>query len=133
MFFHEWMNNNDQADQNIHVRLATPVGKQGKPSVIVSKNYELFIGNESEETATFQACEIFGFGTGSFEFKLVHGGVCDPSGLAWRFHSDIEYVCVDKKPVAICEFMHRCAVQHGLADVGVQEHNIQPKLHPAVT
>ena len=67
------MNNNDQADQSIHVRLATLVGKQGKPSVIVSKNYEIFIGNESEETATYQACEIFGFGTGSFEFKLVHG------------------------------------------------------------
>eukprot|EP00438_Fugacium_kawagutii_P028319 Skav205364 [mRNA] locus=scaffold3980:93982:112606:+ [translate_table: standard] len=116
----------------ILAELATLVGKQGKPSVIVSKGYELYIGNETDAAATYPACEMFGFGTGSFEFKLVHGGVCDPSGPAWRFHADIEYVCVDKKLVPICEFMHQCAVQHGLADVGIQEHNIQPKLHPAV-
>lgn len=100
--------------------------------MIVSKNFEIFLGNETAETTTYGACEIFGFGTGSFEFKLVHGGVRDPSGLAWRFHDDTEFVSVDKKLVAICEFMHRCAVQSGLADVGIQEHNIQPKLHPAV-
>lgn len=34
--------------------------------------------------------------------------------------------------MAVCAFMHVCATTHGLADVGVLEHNVSPKLHPKV-
>ena len=87
------------------------------------------MGNDTEDPLTITGgTELFGFGTGSFDFKLVHGGVRDVSGLAWRLLDDTGFISWNKKVMTVCAFMHRCAVSNGLADVGIQDHVIEPKM-----
>lgn len=113
-------------------RLATVVGKAGRPSILIDKNYKIWIGNCAEEPQVFSQSELFGFNTGSFEFKLVGGASkVDSTGLAWRLTGDMDLIAVEKKLVPLCRFLHTCATQHGLADMTLPEHDLTPKMHPA--
>ena len=110
------------------------VGKTGKPSIVIDKSYNIWIGNESESVATWSGIELFGFNTGIFELKIVRGeNRRDVAGIAWRLYSDLDLVSWEKKITPVCRFMHSCAVSHGLADVAIMEHDIAPKMHPAVS
>ena len=48
-------------------------GKSGRPSIVIGSNLNLWIGNPSDEDATFDCQELFGFGIGSFEEKEIRG------------------------------------------------------------
>ncbi|CAK9102225.1 unnamed protein product [Durusdinium trenchii] len=113
-------------------RTATVAGKSGKPSIIIDKDMKIWIGNESDSAMSLKPTELFGFNTGAFEFKIVRGSnKRDSSGIAWRITSDLDLISWDKKVMPVCEFLHICAVSHGLADVGIPEHTTSPKLHAA--
>ena len=45
-------------------------GKAGKPSIVISKDYQLYMGNLLDEEVLFKAGEIFGFNLGTFEIKM---------------------------------------------------------------
>ncbi len=92
----------------------------------------LWLGNQTENSMTYTAAELFGFGVGSYEQKIVRGGVRDVSGLAWRLSSDLQLVCYNKKLMPLCGLLHLLATGQGLGDVGVEEHVLSPKLHPVV-
>ncbi|CAK9045232.1 unnamed protein product [Durusdinium trenchii] len=114
-------------------RLALVAGKAGKPSILLDKEYNVWLGNDTDAAATWSGVELFGFNTGTYEVKIVRGdNKRDVAGIAWKVMSDVELVVFEKKPMAVCAFMHVCATTHGLADVGVLEHNVSPKLHPKV-
>ena len=59
------------------IRLATAAGARGKPSVVISKNYDIFLGNEGNSAVDLSAAEIFGFNTGTFTEKIVQGCVSE--------------------------------------------------------
>ena len=110
------------------------VGKSGKPSIIVSKGYKIFLGNETDGEAVFSGCELFGFHTGTFEYKIVRGtNKRDVNGIAWKVNSDLDLALHEKKPVRVCKFLHTAAVNHCIAEVAISEHSLSPKLqHPSV-
>ena len=110
------------------------VGKSGKPSIMVSKGYKIFLGNETDSEMVFSGCELFGFNTGNFEYKIVRGtSKRDVNGIAWKLNSDLDLVLHEKKPIPVCKFLHAAAVNRGIAEVAISEHTISPKLqHPSV-
>ena len=48
-------------------------GKNGKPTIVISKDYKVFLGNLTDEEAVYTAGELFGFNLGAFEIKLISG------------------------------------------------------------
>lgn len=111
--------------------MATLTGKSGRPSIVIDKDWRIWLGNETSEVATFSSMELFGFGTGSFETKICRGGKRDAIGIAWRIRSDIELISVNKKLFTVCGFLHDVATRQGLAEVTIEDHTLAPKLHPA--
>ena len=93
---------------------------------------KLWLGNQEQEQATFTACELFGFSVGTYETKIVRGGVRDVSGLAWRIKSDTALVCYQRKLIPVCNLLHQFATRQGLADIGLDDHDLTTKLHSAV-
>ncbi len=109
-------------------------GKPGKPSIMISKGYKIFLGNETDAEQVHSAIELFGFNTGSFEFKIVRGNnKRDVSGIAWKLNSDIDMVLYERKVIPICKVLHLAAVNHGLAEIAINEHTLSPKIQRAVS
>lgn len=57
------------------MRLAVLPGRPGKPTILVTKEYKIYLGNLTDEAVELTAGELFGFGTGAFEVKLISGSV----------------------------------------------------------
>ena len=104
-------------------------GKGGKPSLMVDKHFNIWLGNETNEEVTFEGIELFGFGTGAFEQKIVRGGVRDTGGIAWRVTKDTELVAANKELMSVADFMHQMATNRGLATIEIEDHILEPKLH----
>ena len=51
-------------------RIATVVGKGGRPSIIIDKGYRIWLGNETTSKLSLCATELFGFNAGHYEEKL---------------------------------------------------------------
>lgn len=94
--------------------MATIIGKATKPSIIIDKDYKVWVGNEHSEKLTVCGCELFGFNTGNYEERLVDGGKRHASGIAWRVVSDFDLVSYERKLTP---------------DVTVLDHELSPKLH----
>lgn len=109
-------------------------GKAGKPSIMISKAYKIYLGNETESELVISGIDLFGFNTGSFEFKIVRGSnTRDVSGIAWKLNSDIDMVLFEKKVIPICKVLHLAAVNHGIAEITINEHTLSPKIQRAVS
>ena len=48
-------------------------GKGGRPSVLLTKDWRLFLGNPTDEELLVQSCDLLGFYTGGFEIKIIRG------------------------------------------------------------
>ncbi len=57
------------------MRLALLPGRPGKPTILVTKDYKIFLGNLTDEELKVDQGELFGFGTGNFEVKLISGSL----------------------------------------------------------
>ena len=57
------------------MRLAVCPGKGGKPSVLITKTFEIYLGNPTDEEMLVQSCDIIGFYTGAFEIKIIKSTV----------------------------------------------------------
>lgn len=55
------------------LRLATCPGRGNKPTIVVTKDFKIYLGNFTDNTLEVEAGELFAFNTGSFEVKLVRG------------------------------------------------------------
>lgn len=55
----------------VSVRLAVCPGKGGKPSVLITKTFEIYLGNPTDDEMLVQSCDIIGFYTGTFEIKTI--------------------------------------------------------------
>lgn len=99
---------------------------------MVGSDYRLYLGNLSEDTPLeCSACELFGFGAGTFESRIVRGGKRDSVGLAWRLRSDIELISVQKKLNTLCGYLHELATRQGIGEVNIEDHVLKPKVHRA--
>lgn len=75
------------------LRLALVAGKAGKPSILLDKEYNVWLGNDTDAAATWSGVELFGFNTGTYEVKIVRGdNKRDVAGIAWKVMSDVELV-----------------------------------------
>ena len=54
--------------------MATSPGKGARPTVVITTDFKIFLGNEKPETLMVEAFPIFGFGLGEFEDKVIAGG-----------------------------------------------------------
>ena len=54
-------------------RLAHATGVRGRPSILVMKNFDIYIGNETTDPMNLEASELLGFNVGMFVEKLVEG------------------------------------------------------------
>lgn len=57
------------------LRLAVCPGKPGRPTIVISKSFNIYLGNTGDEEMLVKEGELFGFGTGSFEVKLIQGSL----------------------------------------------------------
>ena len=120
------------------LRRATVPGRHGKPTVIIDQSFSVFLGNETTEAMTVHSQELFGFNTGSFDFKICDQKL-DASGVPWRLLTDFSFMVItgagaerSKTLVPVCKYLHTLASRQGLADVDVREHELSPKLQPVV-
>lgn len=54
-------------------RLAFAAGKNGKPSILISASFDLYVGNLTNEEISLSPGELCGFNTGSFDVKIIRG------------------------------------------------------------
>lgn len=65
--------------------------------------------------------------------KLPGQGEQEPSTLPWRLASDTSLVSFEKNPMLLCNYVCKLAREQGIADVGLADHVISPKMRPSVT
>ena len=46
---------------------------KGKPALVISTDFGLYVGNESDQEMQLSASELCGFNTGSFQQKAITG------------------------------------------------------------
>ena len=119
------------------VRKASLLGRHGKPSIVIDSNMCVWLGNETSDHMTIQSQELFGFNTGSFDFRICERKL-DSAGIPWRLLSDFSMIAVvgpdrSKTLVPLCKHLHGLATQQGLGNVEIREHEITPKLQPPAT
>ena len=54
-------------------RLGFSQGKNNKPSILIPKDFDIYLGNLTAEALSVKAGELFGFYTGSYESKIIQG------------------------------------------------------------
>eukprot|EP00438_Fugacium_kawagutii_P025218 Skav218922 [mRNA] locus=scaffold2606:202536:209042:- [translate_table: standard] len=102
------------------------VGKNNKPSILISKEFDIFLGNLTNDALTLQAGELFGFYTGVYESKIVAGGLAARLGerethvLPFRLESDLTIVAESeqKQAMMLCQYVCKLARNQGLGEEG---------------
>ncbi|CAK9026417.1 unnamed protein product [Durusdinium trenchii] len=115
-------------------RLALCPGKSGRPSIVISKTYGVFLGNFTTEEMLVKPGELFGFNTGAFQVLIIRGALAllgsghqETATLPWRLASDMSLVAHEKQCMPLCTFLCKMARERGLADFTVWDHEIEPK------
>lgn len=54
-----------------HARLGAIVGKTGKPTIAICKDYHVWLLNSVSDPMEIVAGELFGFGTGQYSNQVV--------------------------------------------------------------
>lgn len=57
-------------------------------------------------------------------------GESELSGVCFRFKSDLDIVCCDRKCMAMAEFFHQCCTVHGVAEFELVNHLLIQKQYP---
>ena len=52
-------------------RLALCPGKANRPSILITKSFDIYLGNLNSEAMDVPCGELFGFNVGSFEMRIV--------------------------------------------------------------
>ncbi|CAK9097476.1 FO synthase subunit 1 [Durusdinium trenchii] len=86
-------------------RLGAVPGKNGKPTMVLSADFHVWLLNTSEEPMDVPPGELFGFGTGEAE---------ETTGLVWRLLSDRDILAFEKSPLPLCELLRKLTVEQGL-------------------
>ena len=55
------------------IRKAYCAAARGRPAVVISADFAIYLGNESDQEASYTPSELCGFNTGTFEQKAVAG------------------------------------------------------------
>lgn len=102
--------------------------------VRITKNFDLFLVNESSADLQLAPCEIFGFGLGQFSEKLsLTVGATPPDTFPWLLKQDTTTLIHQpdsetrlKKPTTLASLFCHMASTHGIMDVTVTDHNVSP-------
>lgn len=97
----------------------------------MNEDLDIYLGNDGAAALELTGCELFGFNIGAYEQRVVKPGDEHPHILPWRLQDDLSFVVVEKKLVPLCNFLHACVRDKGLAEIFVKDHRISSKLHEA--
>lgn len=103
-----------------------------KIQIMIGPNHDLYITNTSNEDCTFGPAELFGFNTGAFSEMITAKARASKDVLAMVFKADSDLLCAaesgHKQLHSLAGYICSQAGKHGLMDVNVQDHNLEPKL-----
>lgn len=129
------------------------VGK--KPAVAIGHDFSVYVGNPSDAEITLTAGELFGFGRGAFEQKVVSlvlglnlitsyefsffgfdwltaaasGDVGNEiHGLPFRFADDLTYVSYQREMFPLCQLLRKLAIDQGISAVEIADHVLKPRM-----
>ena len=111
------------------VRIASVAGKGQRPAIAISESFDVYVGNDGTSALTLDASELFGFNVGAFDYKVVRNVDAQTSAIPWRLQDDFSLVAVEGKLYPLCEFLHHCVTQKGLAEIGVEDHKVASQYH----
>lgn len=57
------------------VRLAVCQGKSNKPTIVITKDFRIYLANFTTEEVVHEQGELFAFNTGAFEVKIIKGSL----------------------------------------------------------
>eukprot|EP00435_Cladocopium_sp_Y103_P042401 s1984_g11.t1 len=113
-------------------RLALCPGKGGKPSVLITKSFDIYLGNPTDdEEMVVPSSDIMGFYTGAYEVKIIKSiwgrinastGPLEKHTIPWRLESDMTLVAVDKKVMPVCSMMCNAARERGIGELAIGDH-----------
>ena len=107
---------------------------RGKPSLVLDEEFQIYIGNETDQEITVKAGELCGFNTGNYEQKAIAGmGEAELNGVCFRFGSDLDLVAYEKQLYPLSGFLHHCCTVHGVADIEIANHQLIAKMYPTAT
>ena len=103
-----------------------------KVQIMVGPNHDLYIANTSDQDITFGPAELFGFNVGSFSEMVTAKARASKEVLTMLFKADSDLLCAAdtgfKQLCSLAGYICSQAGKHGLMDVNVQDHNLEPKL-----
>ena len=57
-------------------------------------------------------------------------GEAELDGICFRFATDLDLVCYQRKLYCIADFLHHCCTVHGVAEIDFANHQLLPKMYP---
>lgn len=114
-------------------RLAYVQGKGGRPSIVITQAFEIYLGNEDNAAMSLDAVELFGFNVGAFEQRVVRDASAFHAGVPWRLQNDFSLVAQDKTVWPLCSYLHHLVTQKGIAELAIEDHEITNKMHAQAT
>ncbi|CAK9050867.1 unnamed protein product [Durusdinium trenchii] len=112
-------------------RLGNALPTKNKPAVLISTSMCLWIGNTTDNPMAVEAGELCGFGTGSFEKKVISDPKLEKNALPFRLQSDLTLVSYQKAAMPLCEMLRTLASEDGIAQIDLEDHELASRVHPA--
>ena len=101
-----------------------------KVNILIGPNQCLYLANTSDEDITLGPCELFGFGLGTWSEVMTSKTRGAKDFLPFTLKQDSDLVVYQesdgsKKPYTIACLICDAAVQHGIVDVNLTDHNLE--------
>ncbi|CAK8996456.1 unnamed protein product [Durusdinium trenchii] len=104
-------------------KLAVCQGKSNKPTIVITKDFRIYLANFTTEEVVHEQGELFAFNTGAFEVKIIKGSGHDELHcLPWRLGSDTTLISYEKTLMPLCSFICKMTRERGIADVTLFDH-----------
>lgn len=99
--------------------------------VVLQKDFTLWLVNMSNQPLSLGPGELFGFGLGGYVERVSSQARLAKDALVFFLKADSELIVhqeegSQKKPVALAELIFQQAQNHGLMDVSVVDHKLDP-------
>lgn len=101
--------------------------------VYVTQDFKVYLVNEGASPLALEPGEIFGFGLGGFGERLARTVIGANDCLGWLVRSDSQMLVTTKEDnggkqaINLASLVASMAHEHGIMDVQISDHNMQPK------
>ena len=97
------------------VRLALCPGKGGKPSVLITTSFDIYLGNPGDEEMVVTSHDIMGFYTGAYEVKIIKSisAAEMPDNLLSKCQTDLLFIYVIANLLVMSNDLLRASLELG--------------------